>query len=261
MEKNTNSKERGITLIALVITVIILIILATVTLNVVLGEGGLIEKAQLAKDMTLNATAKEEEGLAKLEEEFANIMSEESIKNYEIVIGEESIIYDGEEQKPAIILKEGETVIPEEEYTVEYTNNINAGTGKITVTINSSGQTVEKEFTIEKRDITFILDNMVMLEGQYSSMEELEKFVQTTGINYKKDETQGLINPTDIENIKRVLFHEGNPITNINQVHVGDYEIRLEYTPNNNYNLTIIPGSLNVMPSPTPGGTPTTGEN
>ena len=33
-------EKRGITLIALVITVIILIILATVTLNVVLGEGG-----------------------------------------------------------------------------------------------------------------------------------------------------------------------------------------------------------------------------
>ena len=33
-------KERGITLIALVITIIILLILATVTLNVVLGEGG-----------------------------------------------------------------------------------------------------------------------------------------------------------------------------------------------------------------------------
>ena len=31
---------KGITLIALVITIIILLILATVTLNVVLGEGG-----------------------------------------------------------------------------------------------------------------------------------------------------------------------------------------------------------------------------
>ena len=38
-------KEKGITLIALVITVVILIILATVTLNVVLGEGGLIQRA------------------------------------------------------------------------------------------------------------------------------------------------------------------------------------------------------------------------
>ena len=49
-------KEKGITLIALVITVVILIILATVTLNVVLGEGGLIQRAQQAKDLTEQAT-------------------------------------------------------------------------------------------------------------------------------------------------------------------------------------------------------------
>ena len=63
MRKNRSKKEEisiqrilkekgGITLIALVITIIVLIILATVTLNVILGEGGLIERAQLAKDMT-----------------------------------------------------------------------------------------------------------------------------------------------------------------------------------------------------------------
>ncbi len=41
--ENKNLNERGITLIALVITVVILIILATVSINVVLGEGGLIQ--------------------------------------------------------------------------------------------------------------------------------------------------------------------------------------------------------------------------
>ena len=245
MERIINSKERGITLIALVITVIILIILATVTLNVVLGEGGLIEKAQLAKDMTLNATAKEEEGLAKLEEEFANIMSEESIKNYEIVIGEEKIIYDKEEQKPAIIVKEGETVIPEEEYTVEYTNNINAGTGKITVTINSSGQTVEKEFTIEKRDITITLNNQSVISGN-----TIPAFTSVYDC---------LINPTDLK-VKNRLMEFGDGVLKVLEddakanIAAGNYQISLEFEPNNNYNLTIIPGSLYVTSLPvTPG--------
>ena len=52
-------KERGITLIALVITIVILIILATVSINVVLGEGGLIQRTQEGKDLT--EQAKEEE--------------------------------------------------------------------------------------------------------------------------------------------------------------------------------------------------------
>ena len=249
MERNTNIKEKGITLIALVITVVILIILATVTLNVVLGEGGLIERAQLAKDMSLNATAAEEEGLAKLEEEFANIMSEESIKNYEIVIGEESIIYDGEEQKPAIILKEGETVIPEEEYTVEYTNNINAGTGKITVTINGSGQTVEKEFTIEKRNVTITLYNQTVVEGY-----EIPDF----GYTY-----DGLINSTDLK-VKNRLIKIGDEDIQILEdgatanIAMNGCTILLEFEQNNNYNVTIIPGILRVNAAViTPGGSVT----
>ena len=71
------NKERGITLIALVITIVILIILATVTLNVVLGEGGLIERAQQAKDMTEQAALEEQQKLNSLMDEMANIMAEE----------------------------------------------------------------------------------------------------------------------------------------------------------------------------------------
>ena len=69
--------ENGITLIALVITIVILIILATVTLNVVLGEGGLIQRAQQAKDLTEQAALEEQQGLNSLMSEMANIMAEE----------------------------------------------------------------------------------------------------------------------------------------------------------------------------------------
>lgn len=63
-------KERGITLITLIITIVILIILSTVTINVVFGEGGLIEQAQLAKDMTEQATLEEQQSLNHLMEEM-----------------------------------------------------------------------------------------------------------------------------------------------------------------------------------------------
>ena len=76
--KIKETKEKGITLIALVITVVILIILATVTLNVVLGEGGLIDRAQEAKDLTEKAALEEQEGLNSLMSEYANIMAEDS---------------------------------------------------------------------------------------------------------------------------------------------------------------------------------------
>ena len=65
-EKNVNSKERGITLVALVVTVIIMLILAGITLNLVLGDNGLISMAKKATDSYKEAQAKEEESLKEL---------------------------------------------------------------------------------------------------------------------------------------------------------------------------------------------------
>ena len=48
-------KQKGITLVALVITIIILIILAGVTIQMTLGDNGLITKARLAADLYKNA--------------------------------------------------------------------------------------------------------------------------------------------------------------------------------------------------------------
>ena len=58
--------KRGITLVSLVITIIILIILAGVTINLTIGENGLFRKAQFAKDKYLNAQSSEEEQLNEL---------------------------------------------------------------------------------------------------------------------------------------------------------------------------------------------------
>lgn len=69
LEKNINKiKERdiyanasnfGITLIALIITIIVLLILAGVTLNMLMGENGIFGKANISKERTNYASAKE----------------------------------------------------------------------------------------------------------------------------------------------------------------------------------------------------------
>ena len=68
-------KEKGITLIALVITIVILIILATVSINVVLGEGGLIQRAQEGKSLTDQAQTDEQEELTGAEEYINGVLS------------------------------------------------------------------------------------------------------------------------------------------------------------------------------------------
>lgn len=52
-------KEKGITLIALMITIIVLLILAIVTLNLTLGERGIFRTAQEARKNWIEAQNKE----------------------------------------------------------------------------------------------------------------------------------------------------------------------------------------------------------
>ena len=77
MKTKKTRKEKGITLIALVITIVILIILATVTINFAFGEDGIIARAQQAKEITEQATRNEQESLNSLMEQFNEIMSGE----------------------------------------------------------------------------------------------------------------------------------------------------------------------------------------
>ena len=51
--------QRGITLVSLVITIIVLIILAGISINIVLGENGIITRAQQAKENTILAQEEE----------------------------------------------------------------------------------------------------------------------------------------------------------------------------------------------------------
>ena len=97
-------KEKGITLVALVITIVILIILATVTINAAFGDGGIIKKAQQAKELTENAVYQEQEKLNSLVDEYANIMAEDS----EIQEPEEPTIPSTVEEA-----KQDKTVFPE----------------------------------------------------------------------------------------------------------------------------------------------------
>ena len=64
-------KERGITLIALVITIIVLLILAAVTLSLVLGDNGVVTKADEAKTVS-NQKDVEEQLKLKVQEYLTN---------------------------------------------------------------------------------------------------------------------------------------------------------------------------------------------
>ena len=69
--KFASKNSRGITLIALVVTITVLIILATVSVNTVLGDNGIIKRAQKARDSYSNSQKSEDEQMAVLANEMA----------------------------------------------------------------------------------------------------------------------------------------------------------------------------------------------
>ena len=65
-KKVYNKSDRAITLIALIVTIVILIILAGVLINISLGNNGLFNKAKTAKEMYTNAQDYEEKEIEKV---------------------------------------------------------------------------------------------------------------------------------------------------------------------------------------------------
>ena len=68
-------KNKGITLVALVITIVIILILAGVALNLTIGENGLIAKAKTTKNIHDNAVEEEQAKLAELEAQIGEILN------------------------------------------------------------------------------------------------------------------------------------------------------------------------------------------
>ncbi len=73
--KRLNLKSsKGITLIALVITIVVLLILAGVTIMMLFGENGIIAKAEKAKEETNQKTESDQEKFKNLTDKMNSIL-------------------------------------------------------------------------------------------------------------------------------------------------------------------------------------------
>lgn len=75
-----------------------------------------------------------------------NIVSKE-VPNPTITVAG-TYTYDGTKKKPSVVVKDGEKVIPDSEYSVSYANNINAGTATVTITDVAGGNYIVNGSTI-----------------------------------------------------------------------------------------------------------------
>ena len=78
---NSLKDNKGITLVALVVTIIILIILAAISINILIGTDGLIAKTKQAKENIELATIEEQTRLNELNDEMNGYLNIDDIDN------------------------------------------------------------------------------------------------------------------------------------------------------------------------------------
>ena len=123
MKKNTRDKrERGITLIALVVTIVVLLILAGVSLNLVLGNNGIITKAQDAKLMTRAGSAEDEVELWKSDNYIARTSNQATVDKETMLQGlkDKNLVYEEEidrDNEIITIKKKDGTIVKEINYS------------------------------------------------------------------------------------------------------------------------------------------------
>ncbi len=121
MLKETLRKNKGITLIALVVTIIILLILAGISISMLTGENGIITRTQEAKEKMKKSQAEELTSLGKLEEEMLKQQDDgfdttKGVNRPELLTGMTRIMYeeptsdkDGNNLANGKTIKNGET--------------------------------------------------------------------------------------------------------------------------------------------------------
>ena len=171
-------KQGGITLIALVITIIILLILAGVTLSTVLGNNGIVKQAQKAVENHRDSVAREDVGMA---------WSGAATKYYE-----KSITNSNEKT--------------DEEFFKEELENQEIPNGKIEkISSNGNGAFfVDYKSNDQNKDYRFLIEN-----GEVS---QLGIWKDNEDYSYTFSETGDIIKVGDIVKYELILNKTGNAV-------------------------------------------------
>ena len=172
----TNSNQRGITLVALVITIIVLLILAGVTISLVLGENGIFQHAQNAKEAYKIGEITEKLQLAKVPVQLDN-RGMTVIDKYLDEIIKEGIITEGDieetgDENSRYITVEGKYVYLIEEKNKDVEITYQGKLGKLlpnllieVVDIQSTSISIKANATrMEKGEYTYYIKNITKKE-------------------------------------------------------------------------------------------------
>ena len=201
--KEIQSLNKGITLIALVITIIVLLILAGITISALIGESGIVTKTSDAKEQTQRESAREKIQLSIISSYTADgtfdrtILKEEIRKYGGSILSEEetTIVVEMDGYQEAIDMKTGRFQTLEEHQPILKATYI--GTRAFTVEVDTAGKNFSKfsyyvDDAIKEQESnhpTFSLENLqpentyqvkAILEDENGNIKELNPLTITT---------------------------------------------------------------------------------
>ena len=165
--ENTLNSSKGITLIALVVTIIILIILSGISISMLTGQNGILTRAAEAKEKTEKAQAEEQSTLSELESQMNNYQDdgfdkEKGVNRPQLASGMTRVMFtDPTSSSNGTIIKDGESGWSTDwyDYNSQKWANVMTKDGSMWVWIPRYAYRIHKENGVEtqKFDVVFLV--------------------------------------------------------------------------------------------------------
>ena len=153
--------------------------------------------------------------------------------------------YDGTKKEPSVVVKDGETEIPDSEYSVSYVDNINAGNATVTITDVDGGNynvSGSKKFPIDKAIIT-VTPNTDQ-KKIYGDEDPTLKYNYAGAVAGETPAFAGRLSRVEGKNAGEYDIQSGTlALADNGSFKVANYELKLADTP---VQFTIVPKTLSA---------------
>ena len=228
---------KGITLIALVITIVVLMILAGVSINTVLGDDGIIQKAKEAAEATKRASAEEEMNRLVLEYQLAkNDETLESFLQEKVTEGRIDGVTDNGDGTITITKKvEGKDYTITVKKPVAPTPSVKVGAIRVVSDSTGAGSSLGEASTRKGTTLYIMIESTI--SGGTTTVSPQVPYAVTENGTYKFTVTGTVNGTTYTKEVSVTVNQFKNSILNDINIKIGD-SVNYTYDPAGSYSLS-----------------------
>ena len=228
---------KGITLVALVITIVVLLILAGVSINTVLGDDGIIKKAKEAAETTRRASAEEEMNRLVLEYQLAsNDETLESFLQEKVTEGRIDGVTDNGDGTITITKKvEGKDYTITVKKPVAPTPSVKVGAIRVVSDSTGAGSSLGEASTRKGTTLYIMIESTI--SGGTTTVSPEVPYAVTENGTYKFTVTGTVNGTTYTKEVSVEVNQFKNSILNDINIKIGD-SVNYTYDPAGSYSLS-----------------------